>query len=333
MVPSAELFNVAIGELLWDLLPTGARLGGTTTNYAILSARLGQHAALVSCIGDDELGHEAVERLCLLAVDPVTDTYAPTRFDLSNVQVSSDIATGTVGVHLDDEGRPQYEIVTPSAWDEIQLTPELLKMAAKANVICFGTLAQRSPVSRETIRGFLGGAHSECARVCDLNLRKPFCTAEVLRWCIAHADVIKVSDEELPEVGRLLEEPLLAAGVSHLGGSALTDAARMAAEELLHLASHARLVAITLGAHGSMLVNRSSMHRHPGYRVKVVDTIGAGDAFTAGMVHAYTQQASLQQISDVANRCGSYVASQPGATPKLPPSLLAEIRTTLNGIS
>ncbi|MGA8940464.1 MAG: carbohydrate kinase [Acidobacteriaceae bacterium] len=330
MVSAPPHLNVAIGELLWDLLPTGARLGGTTTNYAILSARLGEHSALVSCVGDDELGHEAMERLCLLAVDPLTDVYAQTRFDLANVQVSSNLPTGTVAVTLDDEGRPHYEIVTPAAWDAIALSAGLLQTAGTASVICFGTLAQRSPISRETIRGFLAAARPGCARVCDLNLRKPFCNAEVLRWSLAHADIIKVSDEELPEVGRLLGEATLAAGLPYADGIELTSAAVNAAEALLQLATQCRLVAITLGPHGSLLVNRSGMHRHQGYKVKVVDTIGAGDAFTAGMVHAYMRQASLPQINDVANRCGSYVASQPGATPKLPEALLASIRDTLS---
>ncbi|MGA7159296.1 MAG: PfkB family carbohydrate kinase [Acidobacteriaceae bacterium] len=322
--------NVAIGELLWDLLPTGARLGGTTTNYAILSARLGQHSALVSCLGDDELGHEAMERLCLLAVDPSTDIYSNTQFDLSNVQVSSELPTGTVAVTLDDEGRPHYDIVTPSAWDAIALSPALLQTAANASVICYGTLAQRSNVSRETIRGFVAAAGADCARVCDLNLRKPFCNAEVLQWSLAHADVVKVSDEELSEVGRLLDDSVLASGLPQNDGLDLTKAAVRAAERLLQLAPHCRLVAVTLGPHGSLLVNRFGVHRHPGYRVKVVDTIGAGDAFTAGMVHAYTHHALLPQINDVANRCGSYVASQPGATPRLPEDLIASIRETLN---
>lgn len=330
MVSAPSHLNVAIGELLWDLLPTGARLGGATTNYAILSARLGEHSVLVSCMGDDELGHEAMERLRLLAMDPLTEAYVQTRFDLTDVQVSSDLPTGTVAVTLDDQGRPHYEIVTPVAWDGIALSPRLLQTAANASIICFGTLAQRGPVSRDTIRAFLAAATSGCARVCDLNLRKPFCNAEVLRWSLAHADVIKVSGEELPDVGRLLGEATLTEGLPHADGIELTRTAVNAAERILQLATQCCLVAITLGPHGSLLVNRSGMHRHQGYRVKVVDTIGAGDAFTAGMVHAYMRQASLPQINDVANRCGSYVASQPGATPKLPEALLASIRDTLS---
>jgi fructokinase len=328
MLPSTTSPNVAIGELLWDLLPTGARLGGTTANYAILSARLGDQSALVSCLGDDELGHEAADRLSALASDPEDDSEARTNFDLSFLQTSPDLPTGTVAVTLDGEGIPRYGIVTPVAWDAIQLSPELLKLAVSATAICFGTLAQRHEISRSTIRGFIQAARPECTRVCDLNLRSPFCTQEVLRWSVEHADVLKVSDEELPEVGRLLDQPLLAAGIPHKAVD-LTTIAESAAQTLLELAPQCRLVAITLGSHGSLLADRSGTYRHPGYSVKVVDTIGAGDAFTGGMVHAYARQASLRQISDIANRCGSYVASQPGATPKLPRELLESIRELL----
>lgn len=332
MVSSPSLPNVAIGELLWDLLPTGARLGGTTTNYAVLSARLGEFAALVSCVGDDELGREALERLCLLAVDPVTDSYARTHLDLSCVQTSSELPTGTVAVTLDDEGRPRYDIVSPVAWDAITPSPALLKLAANASSICFGTLAQRHTLSQQAIRSFIAAARPGCVRVCDLNLRKPFCNAAILQWCLAHADVIKVSDEELPEVGHILAESILATGLPTHDCDELTHAAVNAAVVLLRLAPQCRLVAITLGPHGSLLADRVGTHRHHGIPVKVVDTIGAGDAFTAGMVHAYMRRAPLARISNVANLCGSYVASQPGATPKLPSSLLKTIRDTLNEV-
>lgn len=326
MISSPQFPSVAIGELLWDLLPTGARLGGTTTNFAVLSARLGEFAALASCLGDDELGHEAMERLSLLASEPGTKTH----LDLRCVQTADDLPTGTVVVTLDSQGRPQYEIVTPVAWDAIALSPALLRLAASASVICFGTLAQRHAVSRATIREFIALAGTECVRVCDLNLRKPFCDAEVLRWCMAHADVIKVSDEELPEVGRLLDEASLTAGMPHEEGPALTHAAESAAAAILRLSPQCRFVAITLGPHGSLVADRNDTHRHLGFKVKVVDTIGAGDAFTAGMVHAYMHEASLSEVNEVANRCGSYVASQPGATPALPASLLESIRSALS---
>jgi fructokinase len=168
--------------------------------------------------------------------------------------------------------------------------------------------------------------------VCDLNLRAPFNSAEIIRWSIAHADILKVSDEELPEVARLLGEPTIASGFPHNATDELrrTDVANWAASRLLELAPQCRLVAITLGPHGSFLADRCNGHRHTGVPVRVVDTVGAGDAFTAGLVHAHLRGGSLSQMSEVANLCGSYVAGQPGATPRLSPALAASIRVALS---
>ena len=322
--PSAP--TLAIGELLWDLIPSGARLGGASTNFAVLSARLGDYAALVSCIGDDTLGHQAAQRLADLASAPGTQAH----LDLSGIQISRTLPTGTVGVSLDLQGRPQYEIRNPVAWDAILVSQPLLEMAQAAAVLCFGTLAQRHDISRHSIRTLIEAAGPQSVRVCDLNLRAPFCSAEVIRWCISHADVIKISDEELPEVARLLGEPTIAIGLSPAADDeALTKAAAQCAHELLNLTPQCRMVSITLGPHGSILANRSGSFRHSGFVVDVVDTVGAGDAFTAGLVHAYIRGASLAQISEVSNLCGSHVASQSGATPELPPSLLQNIQSVL----
>jgi fructokinase len=324
MVSSLAFPCVAIGELLWDLLPSGARLGGTTTNFAVLSARLGEHATLVSCVGDDALGKEAIGRLSAL----VSESATPTHLSLQ-VQVDDLLPTGTVAVRLDGSGRPRYKIVSPVAWDAIRLSPELMELARRASVICFGTLAQRCERSRESIRAVIQAAGPACVRVCDFNVRAPFASYEVVGWSVRHADVLKVSDEELPEVARLLGEPSLATEFPLTGSAGLTEMASKAAKALLALAPQCRLVAITLGPHGSLLADRVSSYRHEGFPVEVVDTIGAGDAFSAGLVHAYVRGASLEQMSEVANRCGSYVASQQGATPELPESLLACIASVL----
>ena len=317
--------TLAIGELLWDIIPSGARLGGASTNFAVLSARLGEFAALISCIGDDTLGHEAAENLAALASGPGTKAH----LDLSGIQISRTLPTGTVGVSFDESGRPNYEIHNPVAWDAILVSEQLLDLARSAAVICFGTLAQRHDISRHAIRTLIQAAGPQCVRVCDLNLRAPFCSVEVIRWCIQHTDVLKISDEELPEVARLLGEPALAAGFPVTSEEGLTAAATQCAQALLDYAPECRMVSITLGPHGSLLADRSGSNRHKGFVVHVVDTVGAGDAFTAGLVHAYLRGASLAHISEVANRCGSHVASQSGATPELPPTLLSDIQTLL----
>lgn len=318
--------TLAIGELLWDLIPGGARLGGTTTNFAVLSARLGEFAALISCIGDDVLGTEAARQLATLASTP----QAAGHLDLTCIELSRTLPTGTVSVTFDHSDRPQYQINSPVAWDAILASPRALELAGSAAVICFGTLAQRNEISRDAIRSLVAAAGPSCVRVCDLNLRTPFVSAEVVSWCLRHTDVLKVSDEELPEVGRLIGLADIANGLAATDSDSLTAAATEAAMALLDFAPQCRLVAITLGSRGSLLADRSGTCRHQGFVVPVVDTVGAGDAFTAGLVHAYIRGASLAEISDVSNRCGSYVASQAGATPELPPALLQEIRAILH---
>ncbi len=313
---------------MWDLLPDGPRLGGTTTNFAILSARLGEWVELVSRVGRDELGREAMERLHGVV------GAAAERFSLTHVQQADDLATGTVSVTLNAQGQPQYKIHEPVAWDGLTLSDELLELGGRASAICFGTLAQREARSRETIQAFVEASAAECVRVCDVNLRMPFCSAEVLRWCLRQATVLKVSDEELAEVGALLGDARIGLGAARRGtalteAAALTQAAALAAEALLTHAPQCRLVAITLGAHGSLLADRQSVSRHEGFKVQVADTIGAGDAFTAGLVHAYVRGAALEQINTVSNLCGSYVASQKGATPELPETLVAKIAAEL----
>jgi fructokinase len=326
--PTATSSILSVGELLWDLLPSGPRLGGTTTNFAILSARLGDYVALVSRVGEDDFGEQALRLL-----EGVVDA-AATRghFDLSHVQRSQLLPTGTVGVKLDEKGRPRYSIEGPAAWDEIALTHDLLALVVRASAVYFGTLAQRQNPSRDSIRALVNASSAECVRVCDVNLRMPFCSTETLRWCLRQATVLKISDEELPEVARLLGmgSPV-AAPVED--DQALTKWAHTAAVALLDMAPRCRMVAITLGPHGSLLANRRGAHRHRGFAVQVVDTIGAGDAFTAGMVHAFMRGATLEQINLVSNLCGSFVASQPGATPELTVELLEKIESALGRVA
>jgi fructokinase len=296
-----------------------------------LSSRLGANSALVSCVGQDELGREALERLHTVSRELATAA-AGGSFDASAIQVSEELPTGTVSVTLDGAGRPRYDIDQPAAWDGIEARPGLLELARQAGVVCFGTLAQRLATSRDSIRTFVQATPVDCVKVCDLNLRQPFCDEEVLRWCLEHTTLIKVSDEELPEVGRLLGSEAIGRGFPHegLGEEDLTASAVESAEALLALAPNCALVAVTLGPHGSVIASRGEgWDRHRGFPVKVVDTIGAGDAFTAGLVHGYTRGASVARMNAVSNLCGSYVASQSGATPQLSRGLLSSIAAAL----
>jgi fructokinase len=300
---------VAAGELLWDLLPGGARLGGAPANFAVFCARLGNRTVLVSSVGSDDYGSAARR----LLVQP--------NLDLQQLQDSENYPTGTVEVTFAADNQPSYKINPGVAWDFIALTPELLEVAQAADAVCFGTLGQRHEVSRSTIRSLLEATAPGCVRVCDVNIRMPDCSPEILRWSMAHATIIKVSEEELPLVFSFLD------GLGVTTRIAMTP--EIAACALLENFPDCELVATSLGAQGSLLTNHEGSFRHPGYPIKLVDSVGAGDAFTAGLLHAYLRGASLPQMAEVGNLCGSYVAGQQGATPPLSAELIDRIGTLL----
>lgn len=291
---------LGIGELLWDLLPDGPRLGGAPANFAVMAARLGNHAAILSRIGRDELGREAVAQLALLDADA------------SLLQSDPAHETGQVTVAFED-AEPRYTIHQPAAWDFLELTEPWLQLAGRANAICFGSLAQRSPVSRQTIQALLARTSPVCLRVFDVNLRPPFYSGELLQESLELATVVKMNHVELPQVLELLG---LAADVGSL---------KLGAERLLREFPTLRLVAVTRGAQGSLLVTRDESHDHPGVPVDVADTIGAGDAFTAAMTHYLLRGATLATLNEAGNRWGAWVASHPGAMPTLPETERASI--------
>lgn len=301
---------LGIGELLWDLLPEGPRLGGAPANFTVMAGRLGNHAAILSRIGRDDLGRQAVDLL-----DP-----QPT--DSTHLQVDPVHETGRVTVALKD-GQPEYIIHQPAAWDFMELSDEWVQMAQRADAICFGSLAQRNPESRQTIQTLAAQASSSCVRVFDVNLRAPFYSGEVVQESLELATVMKMNDAEVPQVMALLglpaEEELVAATL------------RMGAERLLAEFPTLQMVAVTRGGHGSLLVTRDDWHEHPGVPAKVADTIGAGDAFTAAMTHYLLRGANLETLNEAGNRWGSWVASQSGAMPALSEAVRAGIAASIEG--
>jgi fructokinase len=279
---------VGLGEVLWDLLPGGKQLGGAPTNFAYITNLLGDNGVVASRVGADDLGREARQALEILGLRT------------ANLQLDSAHPTGTVKVQLDAAGQPKFEISENVAWDFLAWAPEWNALANEADAVCFGSLAQRSPVSHKTIREFVNAARPNATRIFDVNLRQAFFSAEVLVESLKRADIMKLNDDELPRVMALL-------GIAHHNEES-------SAESLLRTFS-LKLVCVTRGANGSLLVNNSGRHHHPGYPIKVADTIGAGDAFTAALVHQYLRGASLSAMNDAANRVGSWVASQIGGTP------------------
>ena len=286
---------VGLGELLWDMLPKGPQLGGAVSNFAVMAARLGNDAAIATRVGTDQLGRDA---LALLATTPVNTHYI--QEDFSRV-------TGTVTVELED-GQPRYTIHEPVAWDFLEFTPHWLALAERCDAVCFGSLAQRSGSSRRTIEGFLHETRPQCVRVFDVNLRAPFFSSEVVERSLELATIFKLNADEMPQVLSLLGFP----GNDGTSPELLLAGARQIIDEF-----PVQMVAITLGAQGSLLVKRNEVDRHPGFPTKVVDAVGAGDAFTAALTHFYLQGAPLARVNAAGNCWGSWVASHAGAMPAL----------------
>lgn len=298
---------VGLGEVLWDVLPQGKQLGGAPTNFAYMSNLLGHHAVAASAIGNDALGEELLG--CLKEL----------HLDTTFVQVSREHSTGTVNVMLAPDGQPDYEIQKDVAWDFLAWTPEWQQVASRADVICFGTLAQRSALSRETIHAFLRASRPDAVRIFDVNLRQNFFSADVLAESLRLANVAKLNETELPVVIRILG---LATDNAHDKNDVNNEST---SAECLRRVFGLDLVCVTRGARGSLLVREGESDEHPGLNVDVVDSVGAGDAFTAALAHHVLCGSSLRVINQAANRMGAWVASQSGGTPRGDANVLAEI--------
>ena len=299
---------LGIGELLWDLLPEGPRLGGAPANFSVMAGRLGSHAAILSRIGRDDLGRKAVDLL-----DPLPA-------DTSFIEVDSLHETGRVTVRFED-GEPHFTIHEPAAWDFMELSDEWVQLAERADAICFGSLAQRCLESRQTIQTLAAQTSAACIRVFDVNLRAPFYSGEVIQESLELATVMKMNETELPQVMALLGLPA--------GEEPERDRLRLGAERMLEEFPTLEMVAVTKGGHGSLLVTREEWDEHPGIPVAVADTIGAGDAFTAALTHYLLRGADLATLNEAGNRWGAWVASQSGAMPALPESVRAAIAAAI----
>lgn len=283
---------VGLGEILWDMLPSGKALGGAPANVAVHAAALGARSAVASCVGDDELGREILGLVDSSGLDTRSIVVDPTR------------PTGTVTVEIDSAGKPSFTIHEDTAWDEIPFNQSLAALAAAADAVCFGSLAQRSETSRQTIMRFLAAA-SHALRVFDINIRQHYYSAEIINGSLETADVFKLNDEELPVVADLLS----------LSGD------RWASVKELVERFDLRVLALTCGAKGSVLVTPETESSRPASKVDVVDSVGAGDAFTAAVAVGLLAGWDLPAIHERAEQAAGYVCTQAGATPALPESL------------
>lgn len=282
-----------IGEILWDMFPGGGRLGGAPANFACHCQQLGGEAFPVSCIGKDELGHQTREELERLGVSSAFITEL------------SDYPTGQVQVSLDEAGKPSYEILDNMAWDHLEFTPALKSLAPTLDAACFGTLSQRSPGSQNTIREFLRAMPDHSLKIFDVNLRGDFYSKPLIEESLQLATILKLSDEELPVL----------AGYFELSGS-VTD-------QLIELRNRFALdlIAYTRGSDGSLLISPAENSEAQGLPVTALDSVGAGDSFTAALCTGILNKMPLSEVNTFANRVASYVCSQKGACPKLPESI------------
>lgn len=282
---------VGLGEILWDLLPSGPQLGGAPANFAYCSHLLGNRGIVASRVGRDQLGEDIRESLERAGISE------------QFLQSHDSQPTGTVRVQVDSAGQPKFEITQPAAWDYLEWTKDWQGLAKSADAVCFGTLAQRCEKSRTTILNFLNAAQPNSVLMYDVNLRQNFFSAEIILQSLQRANAMKLNHEEVPRVKELLgmdEEDDILFCRSLIGSFDL------------------KLICITRGAAGSLLCDRHDAHEHAGYRVKVKNTVGAGDAFTAALVHEYLRHRNLAEMNDTANRMGAWVASHLGAMPQSP---------------
>jgi fructokinase len=284
---------LAIGEVLWDLLPSGRQLGGAPANFACHARALGADARLVTRVGNDDLGWEVLERFRGLGLP--TDTVA----------VDSAAPTGTVAVAVGADGQPAYTIRDHAAWDRLCAEGPARAAADVADAVCFGSLAQRSLPSSLAILRLVAATGPDALRLFDVNLRPPFVAPGVIAGSLELANALKLNDQELPVLadlfglrGRVTDQ---VAALAHRFGLAL--------------------VALTRGAAGSLLFADGGWSDHPGLPVAVCDTVGGGDAFTAALTVGWLSGWSLDEINRRANEVAAFVCSQPGATPALPAAL------------
>jgi fructokinase len=286
---------VALGELLWDLLPTGRQAGGATFNFAFHCHQLGHPAIIVSRVGDDELGRELREAVKRLGM---SDEF---------IQIDREHPTGTVDVKVDAKGQPTFAIAENVAWDFIEWTPKVAELAANARSVCFGTLAQRAKQSRDTIGTFVANTNSDCIAVCDLNFRKPFLSKAAIDDSLRLADWLKVNEDEAREMMRTLD----AWPAEHLNGVGGYWRQRL----LPTILSEKAVYAVTRGADGCVVGDVHQDFDVTGIRVQVVDTVGAGDAFTAALLTQRLEGKPLLAAARFANAYAAVVASKPGGTP------------------
>ena len=291
-------FVVGIGEVLWDMLPEGKKMGGAPANFAYHVSQFGLEARIVSTIGNDRLGDEVIEHLNQKKV-PYLIERVP-------------YPTGTVEVEVDGDGIPCYSIRKGVAWDNIPYTPALDAIACATRCVCFGSLAQRAPVSRTTINRFLSVMPKGDGyyRVFDINLRQDFYTPDILLHSMNECNILKLNDEELVTISRIFGYP----------GIDLRAKCHALVKE-----HDLRVLILTCGVNGSYVFTPDDVSFLETPRVDVVDTVGAGDSFTAAFIAALIKGKSIEEAHRLAVRVSAYVCTHHGAMTPFPPEIIAAL--------
>jgi len=297
----------AFGEILWDCLPSGRHAGGAPFNVTAHLAQLGVAASLISCIGKDALGDEILK----VAQDKGVNTQFVTRARIG-------LGTGTVIVTVDAHGNATYELVQPAAWDEIRVPAEALEAVSKARALIFGSLAGRSPYNLQQLDRLL--AVKGPLKFFDVNLRPPFADPQLVVQLARHADVLKLNDGEVGQLASWLRTGEMKHDTPR-DPVAIADACTIIAE-----ATNASRICVTLAEEGAALWERGKVVTAPAPKVVVKDTVGAGDAFMAGLMLGLTRGTDTRKVLENACRLGAFVASHNGATPLFPPEIIAEFK-------
>lgn len=285
---------VGMGEALWDVLPEGKKIGGAPANFAYHVSQFGLTSCVVSAVGPDALGKEIQENL--------------TSKGLNHLIAEVPYPTGTVQVEIDQAGVPQYEIKENVAWDNIPYTSQLESLAKRTQAVCFGSLAQRNVVSRETINRFLDAMPQteDSLVVFDVNLRQGFYNKEILCNSMRRCNILKINDEELVTVSRMFGYP----------GIDLQDKCW-----ILMGKYNLKMLILTCGINGSYVFTPGNVSFQPTPKVEVADTVGAGDSFTAAFIASILKGKSVAEAHSIAVRTSAFVCTKDGAMPVLPSDL------------
>lgn len=288
---------VGLGEALWDCLPDGKKLGGAPANFAYHTGQFGLNTLAVSALGEDSLGTETLEELKSKGIN--------------HLMPLVDYPTGSVQVELDNAGVPTYDIKEGVAWDNIPFTTELEEVAKNCSCVCFGSLAQRSSVSRQTIQKFIEATPESCLKIFDINLRQNFYTKDIICNSLKQANILKINDEELVTIGRLFGYP----------GLDIENKCW-----LLLGKYNLDMLVLTCGVNGSYVFAPNLLSFRETPKVEVADTVGAGDSFTGTFAAAILNGIAIPEAHQLAVEASAFVCTQHGAMPKFPKDLIDKIK-------